>query len=171
MNGRTSLTLYEGATGIPENAFINIKNTSLTITAEIDVTSNASGVILCQGGDFGGWSFYMLAGKPCYTYNFVGLEFFTIQSGEKVMPGKHTLKFDFAYEGGRGGGGTGTIYLDGKKIGEGKIGKTNSNTFGIDESADVGTDQNTPVFFGYHGKEEFTGKINKVTVETFPLKN
>jgi len=170
MNGRTTLTLYEGAKGIPENAFINVKNTSLTITAEVDVKANASGVLLCQGGDFGGWSFYMLDGKPAYTYNWVGLEIYTITSDQKVTPGKHTIKFDFAYEGGRGAGGLGTIYLDGNKIASGKIEKTNSNTFGIDESADVGTDENTPVFLGYHGKAKFNGKINKVTVQTSPQK-
>jgi arylsulfatase len=170
MNGRTKLVLYEGATGIPENAFINIKNTSLSITAEVDVAANSSGVIVCQGGDFGGWTFYLTDGKPSYTYNFVGLELYTIKSNRNVPAGRHTLKFDFNYEGGRGAGGTGIISLDGKNIGEGKIGKTNSNTFGIDESADVGEDQNTPVFLGYHGKEKFTGKIEKVTIETFPEK-
>ncbi len=170
MNGRTKLTLYEGAKGIPENAFINVKNTSLTITADINVEANSSGVILCQGGDFGGWTFYMIDGKPTYTYNWVGLEIYTVTSTQKVTPGRHTLKFDFAYEGGRGAGGTGTIYLDDAKIGEGKITHTNSNTFGIDESADVGTDENTPVFLGYKGKEKFTGKINQVTIETFPKK-
>lgn len=92
------------------------------------------------------------------------------KSSQRVAPGKHTITFDFAYEGGRGGGGTGTISLDGRKIAEGKIAKTNSNTFGIDESADVGVDENTPVFPGYYGKQKFTGKINKVTVETFPEK-
>jgi arylsulfatase len=168
MNGRTTLTLYEGAKGIPENAFINVKNTSLTITAEVDVQANTSGVILCQGGDFGGWTFYMLDGKPAYTYNWVGLELYTITSQQKVSPGKHTIKFDFAYEGGRGAGGIGTIYLDGNKIASGKIENTNSNTFGIDESADVGTDENTPVYLGYHKKEKFNGKIDKVTIETFP---
>jgi arylsulfatase len=170
MNGRTKLELYEGAKGIPENAFINIKNTSLTITAEIDVEANANGVIVCQGGDFGGWTFYMMDGKPAYTYNWVGLEIYTISSTQKVSPGKHTLKFDFAYEGGRGKGGTGTIYLDGSKIAEGVITNTNANTFGIDESADVGTDENTPVYLAYKGKEKFSGKISKVTIETFPNK-
>jgi arylsulfatase A-like enzyme len=166
MNGRTKLTLYEGAKGIPENAFINVKNTSLTITAEVDVPPNASGVIVCQGGDFGGWTFYMMDGKLSYTYNWVGIETYTIGTSQKLPAGKHTIKFDFAYEGGRGGGGTGTISVDGKKGGEGKIGHTNSNTFGIDESADVGTDENTPVYLPYAKKEKFTGKIGSVTIET-----
>jgi arylsulfatase len=170
MNGKTKLTLYEGAKGIPENAFINVKNSSLSITADVDVPANANGVIICQGGDFGGWSFYMKDGKPTYFYNWVGLENYSVSSPQKVSAGKHTIKVDFAYEGGRGGGGLATIFLDGKKIGEGKIAKTNSNTFGIDESADVGTDENTPVNPAYAKKEKFTGKIHKVTVETFPVK-
>lgn len=166
MNGKKELVLYEGATGIPENAFINVKNTSLTITADVEIPSNANGVILCQGGDFGGWTFYMVKGKPTYTYNWVGLESYTVTSTKAVAPGKHTLTFKFDYEGGRGGGGTGTIFINGEKAGEGKIANTNSNTFGIDESADVGTDENTPVFLGYKGKEKFTGKIHKVVVNT-----
>jgi arylsulfatase len=170
MNGKTKLVLYEGAKGIPENAFINLKNASLAITAEVDVPANANGVIICQGGDFGGWSFYMKDGKPTYFYNWVGLEMYSVSSTQKVSAGKHTIKVDFAYEGGRGGGGMATITMDGNKIGEGKIAKTNSNTFGIDESADVGTDENTPVNTAYAKREKFNGKINKVTVETFPVK-
>ena len=170
MRGRTKLTLYEGAKGIPENAFINVRNTSLTITAEVDVPANASGVIICQGGDFGGWTFYMTDGKPAYTYNWVGLENYTVSSTKKVAPGKHTITFDFAYEGGRGGGGMGSINVDGAKTAEGKIAKTNSNTFGIDESADVGTDENTPVHLAYLRKEKFTGKIEMVTIETHAKK-
>lgn len=168
MNGRTKLVLYEGTKGIPENAFINVKNTSLKIIAEVDVPANASGVIVCQGGDFGGWTFYMLNGKPSFTYNWVGLESYTISSNQNILPGKHTLTYDFAYEGGRGGGGTGTILLNGKNIGEGRINHTNSNSFGVDETADVGTDENTPVFPGYKGKEDFTGKIAQVAIEIFP---
>lgn len=168
MNGRTELTLYEGAKGIPENAFINVKNSSLTITAEVNVPANGEGVLICQGGDFGGWSFYMLDGKPTYTYNWVGLEAYTITSDRKVSPGKHTITFDFAYEGGRGGGGTGTILIDGAKAGEGRIEKTNSNTFGIDESADVGTDENTPVTPAYARRANFNGSIASVKIKTKP---
>jgi arylsulfatase A-like enzyme len=166
MNGRTRLTMYAGARGMPENAFINVKNTSLTITADVDVPANAGGVIVCQGGDFGGWTFYLVDGKPAYTYNWVGLESYTINSTLKIPAGKHTITFDFAYEGGRGAGGTGTISVDGKKSAEGKIIHTNSNMFGVDESADVGTDENTPVHPAYAGKEKFTGQISSVTIET-----
>jgi len=170
MNGRTKLTLYEGAKGIPENAFINVKNTSLTITADVEVPANASGVIVCQGGDFGGWTFYVADGKPSYTYNWVGLASYTVSSSQRIAPGRHSITFDFAYEGGRGGGGTATINVDGKKVAEGRIEKTHSNTFGIDESADVGTDENTPVHLAYAKKEKFTGKIRTVTLETRPQK-
>ncbi|WP_396172390.1 arylsulfatase [Flavobacterium sp.] len=171
MNGKTKLTLYEGAKGIPENAFINVKNTSLSITADVEVPANANGVIICQGGDFGGWSFYMKDGVPTYFYNWVGLEMFSVTASQKVPAGKHVIKMDFAYDGGgRGAGGIATISMDGTKIGEGKIAKTNSNTFGIDESADVGTDENTPVNPDYKKNEKFTGKIKSVTVETKPVK-
>jgi arylsulfatase A-like enzyme len=167
MNGRTKLTLYEGAVGIPENAFINVKNTSLAITAEVDVPAKASGVMVCQGGDFGGWTFYVLDGKPAYTYNWVGLESYTIRSSEPLKPGKHTLKLDFAYEGGRGGGGKATIYRDGIKTGEGSIKHTNANVFSMDDLADVGMDLNTLVYSGYRFRDKFTGKIASVTIETF----
>ncbi|HQQ94506.1 MAG TPA: arylsulfatase [Bacteroidia bacterium] len=166
MNGRTKLVLYEGAKGIPENAFINVKNRSLSITADVNVPANANGVILCQGGDFGGWTFYMLKGKAYYTYNWVGLEKYTVSSNQTLSPGKHHLKFDFVYDGGRGAGGLGTISFDGQKTGEGRIAHTNVNTFGIDESADVGTDENTPVDKAYARNEKFSGKINSVTIET-----
>ena len=166
MNGRTKLVLYPGAKGIPENAFINVKNTSLRFTAEVEVPAKASGVLLAQGGDFGGWSFYMLDGDLYYTYNWVGLESYTVKSSTKVAPGKHTLTLDFAYDGGRGAGGTATLSADGTKIGEGRIEKTNSNTFGIDESADVGTDENTPVTLAYEHREVFNGRIGSITVET-----
>ena len=116
-----------------------------------------------SGGDFGGWTFYILDGKPAYSYNWVGLETYTVAANQKITPGKHVIKFDFDYEGGRGAGGMGTIYVDDKKIAEGKIKKRNSNTFGIDESADVGMMKYTGLS-PYKGKDKFTGKIEKVTI-------
>jgi arylsulfatase len=170
MNGRSKLELSEGVSGIPENAFINIKNSSFSINADVIASNNANGVIICQGGDFGGWSFYSQGGKPSFTYNFVGLKLFTINGAEKIPAGKHKLTFDFVYDGGQGGGGTGSILLDGKKIGEGRIERTNAFTFGLDETADVGEDQNTPVYHAYKGKDKYNGNISKVTIETFRKK-
>ena len=122
MGGRTSLTLYEGAVGLPENAFINVKNKSKTITADVTVPGKASGVMLVQGGDFGGWTFYMKDGTPAYTYNWLGIEQFDVVAKQKVPAGSHTLKLEFIYDGGHGAGGTASIFLNDKKIGEGKIG-------------------------------------------------
>ena len=85
MGDRTSLTLYAGMTGMSENAFINVKNRSLTITAEVELPAGgANGVILAQGGRFGGWSLYMKGGKPVYAYNFLGLQRFTVASSQAV---------------------------------------------------------------------------------------
>lgn len=166
MNGRKKLTLYPGATRIMENAFINLKNTSYTITADVEITGANQGVIVCQGGDFGGWSLYLKEGKPAFAYNWLGIEATNIMAAQKLTPGKHTIRFDFAYEGGgRGKGGKGTILVDGKPVAEGIIHKTHGNVYGLDEPADVGTDSNTPVTPAYHGKPKFTGNIQKVVLE------
>jgi hypothetical protein len=165
MNGRKKLILYPGSARIMENAFINMKNTSYSITAEVDLKGAGQGVIVCQGGDFGGWSLYLKEGKPSFAYNWMGIETTNINAAQKLTPGKHTIKFDFAYEGGRGKGGRGTIFVDGKAVAEGIIKQTHSNVYGLDEPADVGTDSNTPVTPAYHGKPGFTGKIQKVVIE------
>ncbi|MGB5895596.1 MAG: hypothetical protein WBG58_15575, partial [Ignavibacteriaceae bacterium] len=169
MFGRTSLTLYESMEGMMENTFINIKNKSFSITAELDIPQKgANGVILSQGGRFGGWSLYMKDGKPEFTYNFLGLERYVISSSEKLGKGAVTVKFDFEYDGdGLGKGGDGTIYVNDKKVGNARIDQTQPNLFSADETADVGLDNQTPVALGIgYGPEEtrFTGKINKVTV-------
>ena len=89
MAGRTSLTVYEGMTGMTENVFINMKNRSHTITAEVDIPKGgANGVILAQAGRFGGWSLYLKDGKPTYTYNFLGLQRFTIAAAGLPLPGR-----------------------------------------------------------------------------------
>src|SRR4029453_2411193 len=92
MAGRKSLTVYEGMRGMMENAFINVKNQSVTITADVDVPAGgANGVILCQGGRFGGWSLYVKDGKPAYTYNWVGLQEYTTNSIERLALGNATI--------------------------------------------------------------------------------
>jgi arylsulfatase A-like enzyme len=168
MAGRTSLTLYEGMTGLSENVFINIKNRSHTITAEVDMPEKgADGVILCQAGRFGGWSLYVKDGKPTYTYNWLGLQRYTVAGTQTVPAGKATIRFEFAYDGGRpGSGGMGTIFIDGKQVAQGRIDHTQAMMFSADEGADLGMDGGTPVTDDYKDRDnQFTGKIHKVTVE------
>ena len=174
MEGRTSLTLAEGMTGMSENVFINIKNRSVTITAEIEVPEKgANGAIIVQGGRFGGWALYVLDGVPAYDYNFLGLQRFTVAAKNKLTAGKHTVKFDFAYDGGGlAKGGLGTLYVDGSKVAEGRIPHTQPMIFSADETADVGIDLATPVVesIGSEHASKFTGTIYKVTVEVAPMK-
>ncbi|MET0515784.1 MAG: arylsulfatase [Nitrospiraceae bacterium] len=168
MAGRTSLTVYEGMTGMMENAFINVKNSSLTITAEVEIPKGgANGVILCQGGKFGGWSFYLKDGKPAYAYNWLGLEQYAVSATKPLGPGKATIVFDFAYDGGgRGKGGIGTLSVNGRQVAKGRIGKTQANVFSLDDAADVGVDEGTPVTKAYKERNnKFTGRIHKVTID------
>jgi arylsulfatase len=169
MAGRKSLTVYPGMTGMLENAFLNVKNQSVTISADVELPAGgASGVILCQGGRFGGWSLYVKDGKPAYTYNFVGLQEYTVTSGERLAAGKSTIKLDFAYDGnGRGKGGTSTLFINGKAVGSGRVERTQPNIFSADDAADVGVDEGTNVSSAYKQHENrFTGRIEKVLVET-----
>lgn len=173
LNGRTVLTVYEGMTGISENAFINVKNTNYTITADVDIPSaNTNGVIIAQAGRFGGWSLFMKNGKLQHEYNYFGVENTRVSSTTPVSPGAHTLKYEFVFDGGKpGAGGTSILYVDDKKVGEGKIPKTQPFIFSADEGVDVGMDGETAVSNEYkEGENNFTGKIQKVKVETFPAK-
>jgi arylsulfatase len=167
MAGRTSLTVYEGMVGMSENVFINTKNRSHTITADLDIPKGgASGVILAQAGRFGGWSLYLKDGKPTYTYNFLGLQRYTITAKQALPAGKTTVRLEFAYDGGGiGKGGIGTIFVDGKNVATGRIERTQAGIFSGDEGADVGADEGTPVTEAYKVPFKFTGKINAVTIE------
>jgi len=170
LGNRTSLTLAEGMVGIPENSFLNVKNRSKTITADIEIPSDksANGILIAQAGRFGGWALYVINGTLAYDYNFLGLQRFTVEAGQKLTPGKHTIKFDFAYDGGGPAkGGMGTLYIDGKKVGEGRIERTQPGIFSADETADVGIDLATPVVerIGSEAKSKFNGRIPKLTVE------
>ena len=168
MAGRTSLTVYEGMIGMTENVFINTKNRSHTITAEVTIPKGgANGVILSQAGRFGGWSLYVKDGKPMYTYNYLGLKTYKVAATEALPAGKVTIRYEFTYDGGGlGKGGTGTIFVNGEKVAEGKIDRTQPIVFSADEGADVGLDGETPVTDDYkEGDNKFTGKIGKVTIE------
>jgi arylsulfatase A-like enzyme len=172
MEGRTSLTLYPDMDGMSENVFINVKNRSLTISADVEIPNeNANGVLLCQGGRFGGWSLYVKEGKPIYCYNFLGLERFTVAASEPAPAGRIKIDLDFRYDGGGPGkGGVATLLVNGKKAGEGRIEHTQAAFFSADETADVGEDDATPVTEDYKDRgNEFTGKIHRITIDVKPV--
>ena len=172
MGDRTSLTLSEGMGSMSENVFINIKNRSLSITADVEIPQGgANGVILAQGGRFGGWSLYLKDGKPVYCYNFIGLEEYKVAAPKAVAAGKATIRMNFDYDGGGiGKGGTATILVNGKPAASGRIERTQPMIFSADETAGVGVDDATPVTADYKERDNaFTGKILKVVIDVKPM--
>jgi arylsulfatase A-like enzyme len=148
-----------------ENCVVNIKNKSHSVTAEIVVPpTGAEGVIVAQGGNIGGWSLYAKSGKLKYCYNFLGIQQFYAESSDVLPPGEHQVRMEFAYAGGGlGKGGVATLYVDGKKVGEGKVGATAAMVFSADDGCDVGVDTGSPVSpdYGAHGNE-FSGQVKGV---------
>jgi arylsulfatase len=168
LDGRKMLRVYPGMTGMMENAFINVKGVHHTITAEVEVKdAKTQGVIIAQAGYFGGWVLYMKDGKVHHEYNFFGLERTNVASTTALAPGKHTIVYEFIPDAAKPGtGGKSILSVDGKKLAEGKIPKTQPFAFSGDEGADVGLDGETNVSNDYkQGDNAFTGKIKKVTVE------
>ena len=168
LGGRRSLTVYPGMTGMMENAFINVKGVHHTITAEVEIKdATTQGVIIAQAGYFGGWVLYMKDGRVHHEYNFFALERTNIASTTALAPGKHTILYEFIpHEARPGTGGTSILSVDGEKVAEGHIPKTQPFAFSGDEGADVGMDGETNVSPDYkQGDNAFTGKIVKVTVE------
>jgi arylsulfatase len=162
MEGRDSVTLGPGMKGMGVDIFIATPGKSYTMTAGVENAIN--GVIVCQGGRFGGFSFYLNNGKPTFVYNYLGLEKFIVASSQGLTPGKHTIVYDFKSDGGPGAGGMGTMSIDGNKVGEGRIAKTQPGIFSVDDLADVGTDDGTPVT-EYGGSPKFKGTLDKVTIQ------
>lgn len=168
LDGRKSLTVYPGMTGMMENAFINVKGVRHVITAEVELTDHAAeGVILAQAGYFGGWSLYLKEGKPHHEYNWFAIERTNIGGEQALSPGKHTISYEFVPDGANPGtGGMSILSVDGEKVAEAKIPKTQPFAFSADEGADVGLDSETNVSPAYDQHDNaFTGKIIKVTVE------
>jgi arylsulfatase A-like enzyme len=173
MNGRTSLTVYPGMTGMAENAFINVKNCSYTVTASVELPdATTNGVIIAQAGAFGGWTLYMKDGKVHHEYNYFGVERTNIAGPPALTAGTHVIKYAFTADAPKpGSGGTCALYVDNKKVAEGHIPKTQPYMFSGDEGADVGMDGETAVSSDYkQGDNAFTGTIVKVTVDVKPSK-
>jgi arylsulfatase A-like enzyme len=171
MAGRTSLTVYPGMTGMLENAFINVKNRSYTITASVELKDgNTNGVIIAQAGAFGGWVLYMKDGKVHHEYNYFGVERTNIGGQTPLSPGKHEVKYEFIVDAPKpGSGGKCALYVDGQQVATGRIPKTQPYVFSADEGVDVGVDNETMVSNDYKpGENKFTGKIVKVTIDTQP---
>lgn len=167
MGDRKSLVLAQGMTGIMENAFLNVKNTSIRISADLILKGNDRGIILCQGGKFGGWALYMNDGKPAYSYNWFGLEKFTIESPTSVDAGEANVSMKFDYDGdGAAKGGLVSIFVNGEKVAEGRVEKTQPAVFSADETADVGQDDATQVvsIFKNAKDSKFSGYVNRVEV-------
>ncbi|MEJ1160505.1 arylsulfatase [Prosthecomicrobium sp. N25] len=169
MGGRTSIVLTDGMTGMLEGAFLNVKNRSNLIVADIEVpASGANGTLIAQGGRFGGWSLFVKDGVPGYEYNFLGMRHTTIMAPTKLAPGKAKVSFRFDYDGGGPGkGGQGTLFVNDQQVAAGRIDVTQAGIFSADETADVGIDLGTPVVeaIGSEAKSRFTGRISRLSVE------
>ena len=169
---RTSLTLWPGMTGMSENVFVNMKNRSYSITADLDIPQKgANGVILAQGGHVGGWSLYVKNNKPSFAYNFLSLKETKVVSPTALKPGKNTVRLNFDYDGGGlGKGGTFTIFVNGKMTVQSRIDRTQSLVFSADETAGIGIDEATTVTTDYMQYDNaFTGKIIKVVLDVKPI--
>ena len=164
MGARNTVTYGEGMRGMGVDVFIDLRGKSYTITSEVAVDANGNGVIVCQGGRFGGISLYMKEGKPAFTYNYLGMESTDVMATEALKPGNYKLVFEFKSDGGLGKGGLATITANNTKLVEKRIEKTQPGIFSVDDLADIGVDDGTHVA-DYGASSKFNGKIEYVTVE------
>jgi arylsulfatase len=169
--GRDEFTYFPGLVRIPEGAAPDLKNKSYQIKAEVVIPKRgAEGMLLTHGGRFAGYGLYLLKGKPVFLYNLAGVARYSVAGKEALKPGKHTIVFDFKYDGGGlGKGGKGTLQVDGKTVATGRIERTLAFRLSLDETLDCGEDTGTPVSEDYHVPFKFTGELKKVTVYLKPV--
>jgi arylsulfatase len=164
VKGKTQI-LFGSMGRLSENAVLNLKNKSHSVTAQIEVpASGCEGVIIAQGANIGGWALYAKGGKLKYCYNLMGIQQFFAESDGPLPAGEHQVRMEFKYDGGGlGKGGTASLFVDGKKVGEGKVAATAPMVFSADDGLDVGEDTGAPVSpdYGPHGNH-FTGRIKGV---------
>jgi arylsulfatase len=159
--------LFGGMGRLTENSVVAMKNKSYAVTAEIDVPpGGANGTVVSMGGAFGGWSLYLVDGRPAHCYNLFGLRRFKIVGPDSVPPGEHQVRVEFTYDGGGfGKGGNYVLFLDGAKVGEGRVDATVPMLFSADETTDVGTDTATPVTDDLTSATvAFTGRVHWVEI-------
>jgi arylsulfatase len=165
---RSTITFYGPGLRLPEETAPNVKNRSHTITALVDVPADgASGVIVAQGGRFGGWSLYCHEGRPRYAYNYFGLREHKVGAAEPLPAGRHEIRLDFSYDGGGvGKGATAVLVVDGEKVSEGRVDATIPYYFAFDETFDLGVDRASPVTDDYPFVDnEFTGQLIQVRLD------
>jgi arylsulfatase A-like enzyme len=171
--GRNVFTYSGEMSGVPDSAAPDILNRSYTITAEVEVPQGGGdGMIVTEGGRFGGYGLYLLKGKPVFLYNFLGLERFRWEGQQALAPGKHTIVFDFTYDGpGVAKSGSGILKVDDKEVASSKVPHTIPFLLTIDETFDVGVDTRTPVDDkDYQVPFRFPGNIVKVTFKLGPTR-
>jgi hypothetical protein len=158
-----------GVTRVPQSAAPDLKDTSFSITAQLEIPPNgATGMIITQGGLVGGWAFYVESGKPVFHYNAAGAARYTIAAERPLEPGQHTLRFAFNHNAsGKDRGGTGVILTNGTPIAQGRIEQTIPRLVSFDEGLDIGEDTGTPVNLDYEMPFKFTGGITEVTVRGY----
>jgi arylsulfatase A-like enzyme len=169
--GKTLFTYSGELSGLPYGNAPDILNKSYSVTAEVDVPQGGGdGMLVTQGGRFGGYGLYLLKGKPVFLYNLLALEKFRWEGQEALAPGKHTIVFDFKYDGGgTGKGGTGVLKVDGKEVASNKVAHTVPFLMTADETFDVGVDTRTGLDDGdYQVPFAFNGTIDKLTVALEP---
>ncbi|WP_396913272.1 arylsulfatase [Mycolicibacterium sp.] len=168
LGDRRQVTYRGGMRRFTEETTPNIKNRSHSITADIEVTDiRANGVIIAQGGRFGGWALYCVDGRTCYDYNYFGLAHYTVRTPQALSAGRHQIRLEFRYDGGGNGkGGTAVLDIDGVVCAEGRVEQTIPYYFSFDETLDVGVDLGTPVTDDYPVLDNaFTGIVHTVCID------
>jgi arylsulfatase len=164
----TRQLLFGGMGRLTEGSVLNTKNKSHAVTAEVVVPeSGAEGVIVALGGIIGGWSLYAKEGRPKYHYNFYGVHRYTIEGTSSIPPGTHQVRMEFKYDGGGlAKGGTVTLFIDGKPVGQGRVEQTEPLVFSADETCDVGFDAGSPVTYDYpKTTTKFSGEVKWVEID------
>ncbi|MBZ5737742.1 sulfatase-like hydrolase/transferase [Nocardioides mangrovi] len=162
--GRSTLSFGPRVGRLTEEAAPNVKNRSHVITADLEVVTGVNGVVVAQGGRFGGWSLYLVGGVPHYAYNFAGRDLTVVRGGKPMLPGRHDLVVRFEYDGGPPGSGAHvTLEVDGAPVGSGRVPVTTAYYFSFDETFNVGVDRGTPVIDDYLPvRNAFEGLIHRV---------
>ncbi|MGB0970454.1 MAG: arylsulfatase, partial [Mycobacterium sp.] len=166
VRGNTQL-LFSGMR-VSEWCVLTLKNKSHSVTANVVVPeSGATGVIVTQGGQAGGWTLYAHDGKLKYCYNFFGIEHYIVSSDKPIPAGRHQVRMEFSYDGGGlAKGGDVTLFYDGKPVGMGRVDQTQPMAYSADEACDVGSDTGSPASpdYGPTGNK-FTGEIEWVQLD------